>query len=153
VSTDLQHILQKAGGPTEKLSLQMKMLWVSDHAYKQFKLTRLHLIDATSPEPLEDLLTVRRLVSNVWSRRYDFNLCFVDVVMQLFRDKYDENRDAVDSVLLTATMWDMGSDSKKLPPPGQVITISDYSGLKLFREDHCQVTVKLRDLSWERGDP
>jgi len=68
--------------------------------------------------------------------------------LQAFRDKYEDNRDTVDAVLLTVTMWDMVSDSNDLPPPVTVVKISNYSSIKLFRGEQCQLTAKLKDLSW-----
>ncbi|KAG3158370.1 hypothetical protein PC128_g21517 [Phytophthora cactorum] len=84
----------------------------------------LHFTDAESSEPLEAL-------------------------QELFRDNYESNRDAVNSLLLTATMWNMESRSDDLPLSGVIITISDYSNLKQFRETNYQMTIKLRDLTWE----
>ncbi|KAG3109444.1 hypothetical protein PI124_g7417 [Phytophthora idaei] len=83
----------------------------------------LHFTDAESSEPLETL-------------------------QELFRDNYESNRDAVNSLLLTATMWNMESCSDNLPLSGAIITISDYSNLKLFRETNYQMTIELRDLTW-----
>jgi hypothetical protein len=42
-----------------KVLIRMKLLWISDHTYGQYKLIRLHLVDARAPEPLEDMLRVR----------------------------------------------------------------------------------------------
>ncbi|KAG6953407.1 hypothetical protein JG688_00012830 [Phytophthora aleatoria] len=46
-------------------------------------------------------------------------------------------------------MWNMESRSDDLPLSGAIITISDYSNLKLFRETNYQMTIKLWDLTWE----
>jgi hypothetical protein len=69
-------------------------------------------------------------------------------VIQLFRERYDTNRDAVIALLLTATMWNVESGSTDLPLPGSVVTINAYSSIKLFRDTDCQVTIKLKDLTW-----
>lgn len=58
---ELQGILQSADGPTKKITMQMKLLWISGHAYKHYMLVTLHLVDAESPEPVEDQLAVNNL--------------------------------------------------------------------------------------------
>jgi hypothetical protein len=42
-----------------KVLIRMKLLWISDHTYGQYKLIRLHLVDARAPESLKDMLRVR----------------------------------------------------------------------------------------------
>jgi hypothetical protein len=42
-----------------KLHIRMKLLWISGHQYKDWKLSRLHLVDANAPEHLEEMLKVR----------------------------------------------------------------------------------------------
>ncbi|KAE8954496.1 hypothetical protein PR001_g32470, partial [Phytophthora rubi] len=44
--------------PTSKLLLRMKLLWISDHAYGQWKLIRMHFVDAQAPETLDDMLSI-----------------------------------------------------------------------------------------------
>jgi len=57
-NTDLQSTLQKANGAAERVTMRMKLLWVSSHTYNQFQLAKLHFIDEASPEPLDELLAV-----------------------------------------------------------------------------------------------
>ncbi|KAE8964275.1 hypothetical protein PR001_g29105 [Phytophthora rubi] len=45
-------------GTPSKLLLRMKLLWISDHAYGQWKLIRMHFVDAQAPETLDDMLSV-----------------------------------------------------------------------------------------------
>ncbi|KAE9264902.1 hypothetical protein PR003_g32632 [Phytophthora rubi] len=54
----LREVLQRKGSTT-KLLLRMKLLWISDHAYGQWKLIRMHFVDAQAPETLDDMLSVR----------------------------------------------------------------------------------------------
>ncbi|GMF19403.1 unnamed protein product [Phytophthora lilii] len=56
------------------------------------------------------------------------------------------NRRVVSTV--EATMWNISSQSDDLPHPGAIVTINEYSHLKLYRDIDCQATVKLRDLEW-----
>jgi hypothetical protein len=63
-------------GCDSKLLIRMKLLWISGHQYKDWKLSRLHLVDANAPEPLEEMLKVRACIpscllrtSNQLSRR------------------------------------------------------------------------------------
>jgi hypothetical protein len=46
------------GKQQKKIIIRMKLLWISDHSYEQWKLVRLHFVDADSPESLEELLQV-----------------------------------------------------------------------------------------------
>jgi hypothetical protein len=46
------------GKQQKKIIIRMKLLWISDHSYEQWKLVRLHFGDADSPESLEELLHV-----------------------------------------------------------------------------------------------
>ncbi|OWZ13260.1 hypothetical protein PHMEG_00013446 [Phytophthora megakarya] len=71
------------------------------------------------------------------------------MIKQRFRERYDTDRDTVNSGLLTCTMWNTTSDSDDLPIPGTVVTRTDYSNLKLFRDTDCQATFKLRDVTWD----
>ncbi|KAG2813730.1 hypothetical protein PC116_g19299 [Phytophthora cactorum] len=57
-------------------------LWISYHCYEPWKLVRLHVVDADSPESLEELL-------------------------QVFQVSYKENSSEIDFMLLTASMWNM----------------------------------------------
>ncbi|KAE8911975.1 hypothetical protein PF003_g4241 [Phytophthora fragariae] len=41
-----------------KACIRMKLLWISGHKYKDWKLARLHLVDANAPESLEEMLKV-----------------------------------------------------------------------------------------------
>ncbi|KAG1696463.1 hypothetical protein DVH05_012627 [Phytophthora capsici] len=125
---DLKSILTKNADPAERLTMRMKLLWISQHTFKQFNLVKLHFVDEDSPEPLQTLL-------------------------ELFRDTYVQNQETIDTILLTATMWDIDSDSDDLPRSGQIVNINSYSKLQIFQEDRCQLTVKLRDLSWENNQP
>jgi hypothetical protein len=46
---------------------------------------------------------------------------------------YKQYSSEIDSVLLTASMWNMQSDSELLPTPGSVVDITEYSNLTLLR--------------------
>ncbi|KAF1792849.1 hypothetical protein GQ600_5107 [Phytophthora cactorum] len=82
-----------------KIKIRMKHLWVSEHTFSQWRLVRLHFVDAEAPEPLEDMLSV-------------------------FHANYDANRQSVDSLLLTVTIWNLENDPKLLPPPGCIVTLT-----------------------------
>ncbi|ETN03588.1 hypothetical protein PPTG_15571 [Phytophthora nicotianae INRA-310] len=124
---ELQQHIQASGSTEHRITLRLKLLWISDHVHKDLAFVKLHFIDAASPEPLQDLLG-------------------------LFRDQYDQNRDAVNSLLFTATMWNVESSSRELPTPDTIVTITDCSKLALYRDKECQATVRLRDLSWQREE-
>ncbi|KAE9045846.1 hypothetical protein PR001_g4798 [Phytophthora rubi] len=68
--------------PTSKLLLRMKLLWISNHAYGQWKLARMHFVDAQAPYMLGDIISV-------------------------FKVSYEANRQGIDSLLLTATLWNL----------------------------------------------
>ncbi|KAG2924439.1 hypothetical protein PC119_g16153 [Phytophthora cactorum] len=57
-------------------------LWISYHCYEPWKLVRLHVVDADSPESLEELL-------------------------QVFQVSYKENSSEIDFMLLTARVGEM----------------------------------------------
>ncbi|KAE9003897.1 hypothetical protein PF005_g13444 [Phytophthora fragariae] len=103
--------------------IRMRLIWVSDHTYKQWNLVRLHLVDANAPERLEDQLKV-------------------------FRDPYEESHMDIDSLLLTATLWNMESGSELVPPPGCIVDIKEYSNLRLYGKTQCQLTARLSQMSW-----
>ncbi|KAE8957958.1 hypothetical protein PR001_g31196 [Phytophthora rubi] len=113
--------------PTSKLLLRMKLLWISDHAYGQWKLIRMHFVDAQAPETLDDMLSV-------------------------FKVSYEANRQDIDSLLLTATLWNLESDSELLPSPGTIVDINEYSNLQLYNDTQCQLTTRLSQLSWEQAN-
>ncbi|KAE8974482.1 hypothetical protein PR002_g25903 [Phytophthora rubi] len=85
----------------------MKLLWIPDHAYGQWKLIRIHFLDAQAPETLDDMLSV-------------------------FKVSYEANRQDIDSLLLTATLWNLESDSELLPSSGTIVDINEYSNLQLY---------------------
>ncbi|OWZ07250.1 hypothetical protein PHMEG_00020380 [Phytophthora megakarya] len=122
---DLQEFL-KHPNSEEKVAIRMKLLWISGHTYQQWQLVRLHLVDADSPESLDDLLSV-------------FYAC------------YDSNHQDIDPALLTVTVWNVDSGSNLLPPPGAVVTIRNYSNLQLYQDAQCQLTARLSQLSWENA--
>ncbi|KAE8958627.1 hypothetical protein PF002_g10138 [Phytophthora fragariae] len=103
--------------------IRMRLLWVSDHTYKQWNLVRIHLVDANAPESVEDQLKV-------------------------FRDPYEERRMDIDSLLLTATLWNVESGSELLPPPGCIVDIKEYNNLRLYGKTQCQLTARLSQMSW-----
>ncbi|KAG2844180.1 hypothetical protein PC113_g18450 [Phytophthora cactorum] len=72
--------------------------------------------------------------------------CFV------FRDPYELNRQDIDSLLLTATLWNLESGAELHPRPGTVVDIDEYSNLQLYRDTQCQRTTRLSQLNWERSD-
>ncbi|KAE8965244.1 hypothetical protein PF011_g28372 [Phytophthora fragariae] len=113
--------------PTSKLLLRMKLLWISDHAYGQWKLIRMHFVDAQAPETLDDMLSV-------------------------FKVSYEANRQDIDSLLLTAMLWNLKSDSELLPSPGTIVDINEYSNLQLYNDTQCQLTTRLSQLSWEQAN-
>ncbi|KAG1691049.1 hypothetical protein DVH05_027331 [Phytophthora capsici] len=121
---DLQQFLVKHPSAEEKVTIRMKLLWISDHTYMQWQLVRLHLVDADSPESLDDLLSV-------------------------FYAPYEANHHDVDTALLTVTVWNTEGGSDLLPPPGAVVTIRNYSNLKLYQDAQCQLTARLSQLSWD----
>ncbi|KAE8993697.1 hypothetical protein PR002_g20157 [Phytophthora rubi] len=122
----LREVLQRKGSTT-KLLLRMKLLWISDHAYDQWKLIRMHFVDAEAPETLDDMLSV-------------------------FKVSYEANRQDIDSLLLTATLWNLESDSELLPSPGTIVDINEYSNLQLYNGTQCQLTTRLSQLSWEQAN-
>ncbi|KAG6954745.1 hypothetical protein JG687_00011621, partial [Phytophthora cactorum] len=67
-----------------KIKIRIKRLWVSEHTFNQWRLVRLHFVDAEAPEPLEDMLSV-------------------------FHANYDANRQSVDSICLRSLfgIWRM----------------------------------------------
>ncbi|ETI40773.1 hypothetical protein, variant [Phytophthora nicotianae P1569] len=52
----LQTYVKASTMTSEPVKIRIKLLWISDHDYKEHKLVRLHCIDADSPEPLADLV-------------------------------------------------------------------------------------------------
>ncbi|KAG6945790.1 hypothetical protein JG688_00016379 [Phytophthora aleatoria] len=112
---------------TTRIRIRMKLIWTSDHTYGQWQLIWMHFVDARVPEPLEKMLRV-------------------------FRDPYEANRQDIDSILLTATLWNLESGSELLPRPGTVVNIDEYSNLQLYRDSQCQITTRLSQLNWERSD-
>ncbi|KAE8967841.1 hypothetical protein PR001_g27976 [Phytophthora rubi] len=122
----LRGVLRRMGSTT-KLLLRMKLLWISDHAYGQWKLIRMHLVDAQAPETLDDMLSV-------------------------FKVSHEANRQDIDSLLLTATLWNLESDSELLPSPGTIVDINEYSNLQLYNDTQCQLTTRLSQLSWEQAN-
>ncbi|KAF1786142.1 hypothetical protein GQ600_27496 [Phytophthora cactorum] len=112
---------------TTRIRIRMKLLWTSDHTYGQWQLIWMHFVDARAPEPLEKMLRV-------------------------FQDPYEANRQDIDSILLTATLWNLESGSELLPRPGTVVNIDEYSNLQLYRDSQCQLTTRLSQLNWERSD-
>ncbi|KAE9351088.1 hypothetical protein PR003_g5051 [Phytophthora rubi] len=103
----------------------MKLLWISNHAYGQWKLARMHFVDAQAPYMLGDIISV-------------------------FKVSYEANRQGIDSLLLTATLWNLRSDSELLPSPGTIADISEYPNLQLYNDTQCQLTTHLSQLSWEQ---
>ncbi|KAE9270107.1 hypothetical protein PR003_g30935 [Phytophthora rubi] len=120
----LREVLQRKASTT-KLLLRMKLLWISDHVYGQWKLIRMHFVDAQAPETLHDMLSV-------------------------FKVSYEANRQDIDSLLLTATLWNLENDSELLPSPGTIVDINEYSNLQLYNGRQCQLTTRLSQLSWEQ---
>ncbi|KAE9325650.1 hypothetical protein PR003_g16427 [Phytophthora rubi] len=112
----LREVLQRKGSTT-KLLLRMKLLWISDHAYGQWKLIRMHFVDA-----------------------------------QVFKVSYEANRQDIDSLLLTATLWNLESDSKLLLSPGTIVDINENSNLQLYNGTQCQLTTRLSQLSWGQAN-
>ncbi|KAF1779988.1 hypothetical protein GQ600_24871 [Phytophthora cactorum] len=113
---------------TTRIRIRMKLLWTSDHTYGQWQLIWMHFVDARAPEPLEKMLRVS------------------------VSDPYEANRQDIDSILLTATLWNLESGSELLPRPGTVVNIDEYSNLQLYRDSQCQLTTRLSELNWERSD-
>ncbi|KAE9162504.1 hypothetical protein PF004_g30469 [Phytophthora fragariae] len=114
--------------PTSKLLLRMKLLWISDHAYGQWKLIRMHFG------------TLRHLKR--WM------ICSVYV----FKMSYEANLQDIDSLLSTAMFWNLKSDSELLPSPGTIVDINEYSNLQLYNDTQCQLTTRLSQLSWEQAN-
>jgi hypothetical protein len=67
----------------------------------------------------------------------------------VFRDPYESNHQEIDSLLVTATEWNVESDSELLPSPGGIVEISDYTNLQLYGDTKCQLTTRLSQLNWE----
>ncbi|KAG6973979.1 hypothetical protein JG688_00003285, partial [Phytophthora aleatoria] len=65
---------------------------------------------------------------------------------------YEPNRQDIDLLLLTATLWNLESRSELLPRPGTVVDIDGYSNLQPYRHTQCQLTTRLSQLNWERSD-
>ncbi|KAG2885186.1 hypothetical protein PC117_g25639 [Phytophthora cactorum] len=59
----------------------------------------------------------------------------LEKMLRVFRDPYEANRQDIDSILLTATLWNLESGSELLPRPGTVVNIDEYSNLQLYREN------------------
>ncbi|ETM33113.1 hypothetical protein L914_19607 [Phytophthora nicotianae] len=70
--------------------IRMRLIWVSEHTHKPWKFARLHFVDASAQGSLEDML-----------------------------QPYEANSQEVDSLLLTATVWNAEIDSELLPPRGK----------------------------------
>ncbi|KAE9004403.1 hypothetical protein PR001_g16539 [Phytophthora rubi] len=100
-----------------KEGIRMKLLMISGHKYKDWKLAR----------PIS-LMRMR------W---------------KVFRDRYESNCQEIDSLLVTATVWNVESDSELLPTPGCVVEISDYTNLQLYGDTQCQLTTRLSQINWE----
>ncbi|KAG3144368.1 hypothetical protein PI124_g10081 [Phytophthora idaei] len=73
----------------------------------------------------------------------------LEELLQVFQVPYKENSSEIDFTLLTASMWNMQIDSEILPVPvlGCIGDINGYSNVQLFRETHCQLTTRVRNLS------
>ncbi|KAJ8578300.1 hypothetical protein ON010_g901 [Phytophthora cinnamomi] len=113
----------KAKDQTNKIVVRMKLLWIADHRYGNRKLVRLHFGDAEASKSLDDLLSV-------------------------FKAPYEVNREDIDSLLLTATIWNMESDLDLLPSPRTVVDTNEYSNLQLYHDTQCQLTARLTQMAW-----
>ncbi|KAG2850520.1 hypothetical protein PC113_g16709 [Phytophthora cactorum] len=78
----------------------------------------LHFVDAEAPEPLEDMLSV-------------------------FKTPYEANREDVDSMLLTVTVWNMESDSELLPTSGIATKMPKRQGSQNYSEGEKQCLLGL----------
>ncbi|KAG6613085.1 uncharacterized protein IUM83_11907 [Phytophthora cinnamomi] len=104
---------------------QMELL-NCNRRYGNWKLVLLHFGDAEASESLGDLLNV-------------------------FKAPDEVNREDSNAFLLTATIWNVESDSDLLPPrpaPGTVVDINEYSNLQLYRDTQCQLTARLTQMVW-----
>ncbi|EGZ10190.1 hypothetical protein PHYSODRAFT_522144, partial [Phytophthora sojae] len=119
-------------GQTNRLQIRMKLLWISDHAYGQWKTYEsVHLTDSKS-QPL--------------------TLNCVNLKLNVFKTSYEANRQEIDFLPLTATLWNLECDSELLPTPGSIVDINEYTNLQLYNDTQCQLTTRLGQLSWEQTD-
>ncbi|KAG6949443.1 hypothetical protein JG687_00014857 [Phytophthora cactorum] len=102
---DLQTYLRS--DRSARIIIRLRLLWGSDHGHNNWKMVRLHFEDAEAPESLEAMLSV-------------------------FKTPCEANREDIDSILVTVTVWNMESKSDLLPTPWCVVDIIEYSHLQLF---------------------
>ncbi|KAF1785503.1 hypothetical protein GQ600_16780 [Phytophthora cactorum] len=69
-----------------------------------------------------------------------------------FRDPYEANRQVIDSLLLTATLWNLESGSELLPRYGTVVDIDEYSNFQFCPDTQCHLTTRVSQLNWEISD-
>ncbi|GMF17786.1 unnamed protein product [Phytophthora lilii] len=95
----------------------MKLLWVLDHSYQQWKLVCLPFVAADSPKQFKEVLQNRLLMMKVVKQYMNSVVCY----LQDFHVPYEDNSFGIDLVLLSLILWNLESDSELLPPPGAVI--------------------------------
>ncbi|ETO67787.1 hypothetical protein F444_15315 [Phytophthora nicotianae P1976] len=101
-----------------------RFLWDSYHTTTQGRhIVRLHLYDAVTDDAVEDLLE---------NYKYDGDHCFDS-----------------DKELMTATLWDEVKGCNGVPTPGDIVCISRFTGLDVFRGEACQFNTKLSGIKVE----
>ncbi|KAG4049025.1 hypothetical protein PC123_g15679 [Phytophthora cactorum] len=109
----------------------------------------------TPYQRMRELLSVKKLDREAGPREIptvDDLQKYLQSDRSVFKTPYEANREDVDSMLLTVTVWNMESDSELLPTPGCVVDNIEYSHLHLFRDKHCQLTARLTQIRWS-ADP
>ncbi|KAL3657083.1 hypothetical protein V7S43_017996 [Phytophthora oleae] len=112
------------GAYTLNAIIRIKLVWVSRHNSSKSDTLKLHLIDTDAPEPLEELY-------------------------KMFRDVYATNAASVNSILLTATIFQADNIvAKDLPPDGCIVQINTCTHPIFFRGVESQLTIKnLHDIT------
>ncbi|ETN23936.1 hypothetical protein PPTG_00409 [Phytophthora nicotianae INRA-310] len=124
IDVELRAYAKQTKDHNEVVLIYGRFLWDSYHTTTQGRhIVRLHLYDAVTDDAVEDLLE---------NYKYDGDHCFDS-----------------DKELMTATLWDEVKGCNGVPTPGDIVCISRFTGLDVFRGEACQFNTKLSGIKVE----
>jgi hypothetical protein len=130
----------------------MRVVWSSRHSYDSGELIKLHLVDADTPESLDQLHEVSTSVVRITCIFLNHAwFCFVCGVIKLFKAPFDTDAENVNSILLTATLFKAKDIADAdLPADGSIIKIKNGRNPSLYRDVEPQVTTELYNITVEK---
>ncbi|KAG1710220.1 hypothetical protein DVH05_017224 [Phytophthora capsici] len=121
---ELKDFIKRGMPPNEKVTFYARFLWKKKHIHASGKIQwRLHFYDTASDNTFDEL-------------------------MDIYHNKYDDDRAAADRDLATVSIWEDWDGKTNCPVDGAIVKFKHFTGLQMYQGEALQFSTRVDDMEF-----